>query len=313
MRKLTNLVLMMLFAISTLHAQKTDLSLKLKEGESYSQITESTVNIVQDMNGQKMNMTMIVSGSMTFKVKSISKEGFLMDAEYDSLAMTMKMPQGAMSYSSEKEGEVDLLSGVFAAMTHKPFEVLMAKTGKVKEVRNIESLWEDAIGQFEGLPEAQKEQIISQVSKSYGADALKGNLEMVTAIYPDKSVKEGESWTIETKLEAGMSANVTTEYTFAGVTSSYANIKGEATIVSVDSDEYIESNGMQVKNQMSGTMTSDIQVDLESGWIKEASVNQDLKGNTIIKENPQMPNGMTIPMTMSSEMVIRDQQVIMIK
>jgi hypothetical protein len=287
-------------------SQKTDLSLRLEKGKVYKQITNSKATIIQEVNGQKMNMVMTISGTMTFLVKDVNASGYSMDTKFESLSMSMQMPQGTMDFSSEKNDPNDIFSTILGAMKNKTFEVRMSKTGKITEVKNVEALWGTAINQFEQLPEMQKEQIKAQIMKAYGADALKGNIEMVTAIYPDKPVKKGDKWTINTKLESGMSAKMTTDYEFTDLTSDYALIKGNSNIETADKDAYIESNGMPMKYDLTGSMTSEIKVDKNTGWIIEAKINQEIKGDAYIKENPQVPNGMKIPMTMINEMVIKN-------
>lgn len=287
-------------------SQSTDLSLRLEKREEYKQITNSKATIIQEVNGQKMNMVMTITGTMTFLVKDVNSNGYIMDTKFESLSMSMQMPQGTMNFSSEKNDPNDIFSTILGAMKDKTFEVIMSKTGKITEVKNVEALWGTAINQFEQLPEMQKEQIKGQIMKAYGADALKGNIEMVTAIYPDKPVNKGDKWTINTKLESGMSAKMTTDYAFTDLTSDYALIKGNSNIETVDKDAYIESNGMPMKYDLTGSMKSEIKVDKNTGWIIEAKINQEIKGDAYIKENPQVPNGMKIPMTMINEMVIKN-------
>lgn len=144
----------------------------------------------------------------------------------------------------------------------------------------------------------------AQIMNAYGAEALKGNIEMATAIYPDKPVNKGDNWTIHTNLESGMSAKVSTLYEYADLTADYALIKGNSTIETEDKDAYIEANGMPMKYDLKGSMQSEIKVDRKTGWIIETKINQQIKGDAYIKENPQMPNGMKIPMTMIHETVI---------
>ena len=64
---------------------------------------------------------------------------------------------------------------------------------------------------------------------------------------------------------------------------------------------------MPMKYDMSGSMSSEIKVDKETGWIIEATITQEITGDAYIKENPQIPEGMKIPMTMINEMTIRNQ------
>lgn len=292
--------------LNSCQSQSIDLFLRLEKGKEYKQIMNSKATIIQEINGQKMDMVMTIAGTMTFYVKDFSATGYSLETKFESLSMSMQMPQGSVSFSSEKNDPSDIFSTILGAMKNKTFEVLMSKTGKITEVRNVEALWGTAINQFEQLSEMQKEQIKDQTMKAYGADALKGNIEMVTAIYPDKPVNKGNRWTVNTKLESGMSAKMTTDYEFTELTSDYALIKGISNIETADKDAYIESNGMPVKYELTGSMTSEIKVDKNTGWIIEAKINQEIKGNAYIKENPQMPGGMKIPMRMINEMVIKN-------
>ncbi len=294
------------FIFASCQSHSTDLSLRLEKGKEYKQIMNSKATITQEAYGQKMDMVMTVTGTMTFLVKDVNANGYIMDTKFESLSMSMQMPQGTMSFSSEKNDPNDIFSTILGAMTDSTFEVIMGKTGKITEIKNVEALWGTMINQFEQLSEMQKEQIKAQIMKAYGADALKGNIEMVSAIYPDKPVNKGDKWTIDTKLESGMSAKMTTNYEFTDLTSDYALIKGNSNIETADKDAYIESNGMPMKYDLTGSMRSEIKVDKNTGWIIEAKINQEIKGDAYIKENPQVPNGLKIPMTMINEMVIKN-------
>lgn len=297
-------LILTVFVLTSFQTQNSDLSLKLEKGKEYKQITNSKATIIQEVNGQKVNMVMTIKGTMTFLVKDITENGYNMDAKFEELSMSMQMPQGLMEFSSEKNDANDIFSTILGAMKDKAFGITMSKTGKITDVKNVEALWSTAINTFDQLSEMQKEQIKAQIMKAYGGEALKGNIEMVTAIYPDSPANRGDKWTINTKLESGMSANMTTDYEFAELTSEYALIKGKSTIVTADKDAYIESNGMPMKYDLTGSMDSEIKVDKNTGWIIEATINQKIEGDTYIKENPQLPNGMKIPMTMINDMVI---------
>lgn len=302
-------ILTLIFAsivFNSCQSQSTDLCLKLEKGKEYKQITSSKATVIQQFNGQEINMTMTITGTMTFLVKDITESNYNIDTKFERLGMSMEMPQGTIEFSSENNDANDIFSTVLGAMTNKTFEVKMNKTGKITEVNNVEALWETAINQFEQLTEMQKEQLKAQIMKAYGGEAVKGNIEMVTAIYPDKPVNKGDKWTINTKLESGMSAEMTTDYEFTDLTSDYALINGNSTIKTADKDAYIESNGMPMKYDLTGSMISEIKVDKNTGWIVEAKIKQEIKGDAYIKENPQVPNGMKVPITMINEMVIHN-------
>ena len=78
-------------------------------------------------------------------------------------------------------------------------------------------------------------------------------------------------------------------------------------IASSDKDATVETNGIPMKYDMSGDMTSNIKVDKNSGWIIEATIIQDIKGDITMEGNDQMPEGLKISMTMKSDVTYTDK------
>ncbi len=306
MREIFNLLLLTI-VLTSCQAQNTDLTLNLEKGKEYRQVANTKATVIQDINGQKMNMVITIKGSMLYKVVAVNPSDYDLDVKYESLGMVMDLPQGEIEFNSEKNDEQDVFSTLLSKMIGNTFNVKMAKNGKILDVKNIESRIESLFGDFTHLPENQLAQLKAQMNKAYGAEAFKGSIEMVTAIYPDNPVNKGDKWEIKTNLESGMAALMTTEYEFTDLGSDYATIKGVSVIETEDKDAYIEANGMPLKYDLKGSMISDIKVDKETGWIIEATISQEIKGDAFVKENPQMPNGMKIPMIMINEMTIKNQ------
>ncbi|PNW28454.1 DUF6263 family protein [Formosa algae] len=288
------------FFLTACQNQQTDLALNLDKGETYKQVTSSKATITQSANGQDITMVMLMDASLSFLVTEIKDNVYHFDANFETITMSMQMPQGAMNFSSEKEDENDIMSSVFKAMTQKTFEVSMSKTGKIINIEDVDLVWNEAINSFDQLSAMQKGQLKAQLMKAYGAEALKGTIEMATAIYPETAVTTGDTWTINTDIESGMSAKMITEYEFVETKADYAVIKGQSTITTTDKEAYVSFNGIDMKYDLVGNMTSDLKVDQDTGWILEAHVNQNIEGDAFIKENAQMPNGLKIPMQMTN-------------
>ena len=183
----------------------------------------------------------------------------------------------------------------------------MSDKGKVLEVNNITLLFESLFGQFPDIPEDQKAQVRDQLIQAYGEKAFRGNIEIVTALFPRKKVAPGDKWIIETKLESGMEANVISEYEYLGQEEGFYRFHGESKLQTADKDAYIESNGIPIKYDLSGSMKSDIKVDKDSGWIIEASITQELQGDAYISANPNVTEDMKVPMKMKNVMRITDR------
>jgi hypothetical protein len=306
MKTIVNLIFAFVLC-ATCQAQEEKLELNLLKGETYHQNMVSNSLITQVINMQKIDLNIIISGKMSFKVIDMQDSVYDMEVSYESLTMKMNMPNGVFEFSSEKKDDNDIFSSTLGAITNKPFFVKMTKAGKVIEVKNIDSLFSNGLVRFPQLTEAQKQQVLNQVTQAYGEKAFKGNLEMITAIFPDSKVSIGDKWIIKTPLEAGMSANMETSYELKEINDSYCLIKGDSKITTADKDAYIQSNGMALKYDLTGTMSSDIKISRNTGWMSDAKTSQIITGNSQIKDNPSFPGGMIIPMTMKNELVITDK------
>ncbi|HEX2936037.1 MAG TPA: DUF6263 family protein [Bacteroidales bacterium] len=293
--------------LTSCQPKKNKLELNLTKGTVYYQKMTSDVTILQNINGQQLNTKMSINARMSYKVTNIQNDVYDMEVRYESLIMKMGLPSGEMEFSSEKNDERDILSSILGTMKNKPFMIKMTKTGKVNEVKGIESVFSNMFEKFPQVTEEQKQQVLGQIQQAYGEKAFKGNFEMCSAIFPDNIISKGDKWIIKTQLESGMSAKMETVYELKEITDNYYQILGDSRIETTDKDAHIESNGMPLKYDLKGAMTSDIKIDKKTGWTMDAVISQSLKGTAIIKDNPQMPGGMAIPMTMNNEMTISDK------
>lgn len=303
MKKLLSLLFIAVL-FTACSAQEDGLSLNLKKGETFKQNTKSEMTIVQEINGQDMEINMTLDGNMNFEVKDIIKDKYHMDVWFAEMAMSMKTPQGTMEFGSDNPRENDMMSQTFAAMTGKKFQMILLSSGKVEEIKNLDTLWKQVIDKQEQLNEMQKRQLQMQIMQSYGDEAMIGSIESALAIYPDKAVKQGDEWSVETNMESGFSATLTTNYEYVEKHADYALIRGEGTIQSNDKDAYVQSNGMPMKYDLTGTMNSEVKIDKETGWIIESVITQDISGKAHIKANEQMPTDMEIPMEIKSKTTI---------
>ncbi|MDE3182935.1 MAG: hypothetical protein KGM16_05905 [Bacteroidota bacterium] len=299
MRTLSQLVIAFLFTSSG-YSQKVTLGLHLKKGETYYQVQNSKTTIVETVNGQDISIKMSVEGKTSFQVKDIVNENYQMEVVFKSLQMEMETPQKTVQFSSDKNDTTDIFSTLLSEMTNKPFTITLTKKGKVEEVHGLDNIFGHLLDKYPQLSQEQKQQIKDQLMKAYGEKAMKGSIEMITSIFPDNPVKKGDQWQISTQLEAGFPISVQSTYEYDGSTDSAFQLHGVGKMQTADKDAYIESNGMPLKYDLSGTLTSDIEIDKTSGWIFNATITQNMKGNAEVKDNPKVPGGMMIPMTIET-------------
>ncbi len=307
MKKLSTLILALFITVACI-GQKANLKLNLEEGKTYTQNMEMESTINQNVGGQDMEIIMKTSSITKYKIRQILDEGYLMELSYSKVAMSMGLPQGSVEFSSENPKEGDVFSSIFSSIIDKPFEAVVTPLGRVVKLSGLDKLWEDMINNAEEIPEAQKQQMQKQIKNMYGEKSMRGSMESAMAIYPEKPVKKGAQWTVNTKIETGMVATSIATYTYIGKEGDLARIEGLAKIITEDTQEFSEVNGMEMRFDLEGQATSSFLINRKSGWVMEANIGQEIEGTSFIKESVQVPNGMEIPIKIKTEQVLKGDQ-----
>jgi hypothetical protein len=306
MKKTLTFALSLMISIVA-YAQKATISLNLQLDSSYYMITKAKMHMIQNISGQTQDINITISGKMSFKVKTIKDTVYMMEARYEKLRMQMESAAVNMDMNSDAGDKQNPLSILIHNMTRNSFKVNLSKKGRVLSVEDFDKL---ISGMFDGIPqisEAQKEQFKNQMIQSFGPTAMKGSLEITTAFFPNNPIAKSDQWTINTSLESAISAKIKTVYTLQNTDEKTYTIHGDGVITSLPVDDYKMVNGLPMKYIINGTSTNELKVDKATGWVLEAKINQSINGDVQIKDNPKVPGGMTIPMTLTTDQIITDK------
>ena len=290
---------------TSVQSQNVDLSLKLEKGKEYKQTTTSKSTILQEIMGQKINISTTVNGTNSFLVKDINEDGYITEVKYEDLNMSITMPKGG-GISSEVIDEKNPMISILNDLKGNTFEMMISKKGKITEVKNFDAIMETIMEGLDKLPDEQKEPMKQQILKVYGDEAIKQGMEMISAIYPDKPLKKGDKWTKNTNLESEIPMEIITDYELVEVTPDYALIKGNGTVKSPDKNAGFEVNGAPMILDISGTIVSEIKVDRNTGWIINAVINQDIDLDGFFEKSAQMTQEIKVSMKITNETVITD-------
>ncbi|ASU35876.1 DUF6263 family protein [Mucilaginibacter xinganensis] len=282
-------------------AQKFKPALNLTKGSTYYLTTTAGSAVKQTISGQQNAINLTFTFKMAFKVTGIADSVYSMEVSYQSLGMKMDMAGNSVDMDSKKSDPQDIPSTIIAAMMNKSFNLEMTKTGRIRSVQNIDKMVSAAMESFPQIDAAKKEQVKAQFMQSFGPNAFKGSIEMGTAIFPDRPVAKDDKWTIKTSLESPAKAEVAITYTLADVVGGMYVIHGDGTITTDKNAGSVKINSMPIKYNLNGTIISDIRVDKATGWISEVKMKQAMMGDMQILDNPQVPGGMTIPMTFNTD------------
>lgn len=94
------------------------------------------------------------------------------------------------------------------------------------------------------------------------------------------------------------------EYQLDKVFPAHLELSGTSSLSAKNEKSDVELQGMSVKYDMEGSLTSKLKVDLKTGWTVEAKIKQDIQGTAHIKPNDIFPSGAAIPIKIKMEAII---------
>lgn len=295
MRKLLTLVFVTI-SFQVLFAQKQKLGFNLVVGQTYYlTIKSATTDALQNVNGPKVKINFNSSSRIAFKVIDCKDSIYNLSASFQQLSGVTNLPIGPFgdinSFDSDNKNISDTFSNVAKEIIDKPFLVRMTAIGKIVDIKNMDAVFKQALARFP-LTMEQKLTFKGELNRAFGEDVFKDDLEMATAIYPDKPVQKGGHWTIQRNPESRYSDTLISTYEWKDKAESYNVITGTGNNKTVQQDGYRQTDSMQVRADMADSIHSNLKVDNKTGWITEGTINEVMAGSSDIKNNPKFPGGL---------------------
>lgn len=288
-----NIILSLLILTSVLSctAQQYDLKLNLKKGQHYKQSMITDMKLNQSVGGQEMTINTKMQFEFTQSVKAINAKGeFELENEYSHIIVTMDVMGQTIKYDSDKKDESEsevakMLSGSFSKILGKKFLVVLTPKGKVVEIKGFKQIMESL---SKGTQDPNSKKMIEEMLDEH---KLSSSFESYYHLFPENSVKVGDSWTQKNTVESMFPIDIATTYTLKEVNNGVAKIimTGDFTI---KKDDY-GSKGMTMKINFSGKYNGFYDVDVNSGISNRAEINMPMTGTMEVM-------GMEVPCTVNS-------------
>ena len=291
--KIIILTLFGLAVFPNILAQET-LRYNLNKGDVFLVKQVARQAIVQEIEGASHEIVNDIRGVMQFKVVDKNADSYAIDITFEDLIMTMTSSiQGVLMDVHAKEVDPDnIQSRIFNSLLNVPIHVVLAHNGDILEVQGGDSLVVK-MTEASGLQDDFSLNMMrASLKKEFGSEALSNSYKQMTYIYPDKSIKVGDTWenTYTGKLTA---QNV---WKLDSVTTQNAIISGVATIL------------MEIKEPattmiLDGTQDTSITTDLQSGFILKMKVEGISKGYSTIAQLGDQKIPTTISSTVTYELI----------
>lgn len=262
-------------------------------------IATSTMGMDQD---QKVNEMVEYEYEV---LKSLPDGAKDMKVTITAVATEQSSPMGGAKYDSRvDQNPQDVTGKIYEKMVGQAFRMTMNADGKVKEVTGADKMLEEMLAAA-GFPEGDEtsQAFESTLKTQFGNKAMAEDMSMLTAFYPDKPIKPGDTWEKTVTREAGIGMIITTTYKLMSRGKGKAYIDFSSEIASLPDAPPVNFGVMNVEYDLSGQQTGSMIVDEATGWAEESEVHQKFGGDMKIS-GPELPFG-TINGTMEAKSVIR--------
>jgi hypothetical protein len=129
--------------------------------------------------------------------------------------------------------------------------------------------------------------------------------ENAMAVYPDKPVEPGDSWTRKQLTKRGFAMITESKWTLQKREAGVATIAATGAVKTDPSGPPLQAQGMAMKMDLSGTQEGTIQIDEATGLIRSNRGRQQLKGQVNLGASAEGPfNMMSIPMAIETTFTV---------
>ena len=269
---------MFLIAGLTVTSAQVKLSFNPDAGSNYEYRTEIVQNIKQSAMGREMPVEETVTMGFQMNVKSKNTQGVEAFFTYRDASYYLSSPMIKMGYDSKKSTEnpndlEKLLGKIFGGVVGKNFTLNVASDGKINTVSGVDAITGE-IKKSVANDEVDKQTKLSdsEISQWLGEDALKGMFEQSFRIFPDKEVKIGDNWVIESSYGISNKKTKTkTVYILKSIADGIATVSSTATV------EMEPSGGAE--GTLNGGQAGEILVDVKTGIPVSSDLTLNIKGN----------------------------------
>jgi Family of unknown function (DUF6263) len=289
--KKINLLLIILMAIlgmivnQSCESTKSSTATKLlkfnfEKGKGYDY--EMNSNIDQEIMGQPMQMDMSAYYSMevmdddgTIKTITTSIDRFKMKMGVAGINLDIDTDKPLPSLGETEDGKdpMKILNAVFGAIKGQKFSMKVDAEGKVHEVSGFENMAKSIVDSM-GLDEQASREMIVGFNDQFNGDKMKEQFERSWYIFPNKSVKVGDSWQKKSRVTGQMGGDYTSNYKVTAI---------EGDMVTLVENTKVESaeEGMNIKGTIKGEIVVDSRLGLVVSSDQDTKLTIEMNGNSI--------------------------------
>ncbi|MBN2483710.1 MAG: hypothetical protein JXD21_05880 [Candidatus Omnitrophica bacterium] len=282
---------------------KIDLQLRLNQGDSYNIRYTAAQEIVQNLGGEVQKIDQNTEFGYVYTVRQKDYDGNAeIEVKYHSIIFKQQGPFGFIDYdSSHPPQKIHPSAMGYDVMAGESFVITVSPSGEILNVRGMDNILDKLLSRM-SLPEGvSKDMVKENLRKQFGDEALKESVGNMFAVYPDRPVGIGDSWTKTVYTSIGFPARVDTTYTLESIHDGISKVKVFSDIRSQPDAAPVHMGNMVLRYEVTGRQEGIISLDEQTGWTRDGYMNQKIEGKAVVVSGlDQVPEGTSWPIAIVS-------------
>lgn len=271
-----NLLFLLIVILFYSCKEKHSYELDLKENVTYIQSTIIDTDLEQEINGESVYTNTRNTYQTKFKVISKTDSTITLNTRLSSMYLKINNLNSNITFSSESKDTTNIFNKIFKNMMNRDFIIVVNKKGKILKVENFNNIFSKIFDNLPEIDEEKKQAFMFQVQQYLNEDYFKKMPIFGNDLYPSESVSLKDTWKSNTSMiNNGIEIINNSELKLK-------THKPKYVIITFEGEIYTNNNIDENINPifLKGTTNGAYKILPKSGWLKEATIIQNMEGFT---------------------------------
>jgi hypothetical protein len=261
-------------------------------GSSYYYTINNESDIELEVSGKEINNRTASNVGVAYDIQKDSAGNIVLNMRYDKIHLYSK--------NGDKETEMDAAN---AASTSDPVEKMLGvlkgasvsatinSKGEVAALKGYKELGDKIMANLNAPDLNSRNMAQSRVDQVIGEGLIKKNMDQLLNLFPDTTLRIGDTWTLSSKQPGEIAFKVTTTYTLKDIDDGIAIIESRGEMAN---DKGVANvMGQAVTGNLEGRQEGTAEIDIQTGMLLSNTIKAKVEGTLQIV-------GRDIPVTINN-------------
>ncbi len=262
-------------------ADTVNLRLHPTKGQIQKLNTTIEQKVTNTINGTPQSVNQSIGLGYRFETLDVAADDIAtVKVTFDTITFKQTSAVDNIEYdSANPPAQIHPRAKGFAALAGQTFIMNVAPSGKISQITGLDAMVDSILKKLD-LPQTPAKPVIERsIRREFGEDAVRDNMEIMFALYPDKPVSVGQSWTRKISMSKGIPLTMENTFTLKEVTGDVALLALKGKLASNPDAAPLDLGSHKISYLLAGDLSGTMKVSKETGWILAAEMNEKFSGD----------------------------------